>query len=223
MSKPLKIVRLEGCIQAHFDYSATTPNSTIYSSIPLPENLDKAVDKRKVEYLAGRLCAKEALLNLGYPNYIPSMGAKREPLWPNGVVGSISHSNGMAIAMVANSETISAIGIDLEKRIDKPSPGLIKQICSPSEWEQRDTKHTDAESLTIIFSSKEALYKALYPRVGKFFGFQAAITEFFETEGRLRLRLQEDLSPYREGDTFEASWDWQENFALPKSSSPEIR
>lgn len=146
--------------------------------------LGKAASGRRVkDFTLGRHCAREALARLaGDP---PGAGATpvlraagRAPLWPAGVVGTITHTGGRAAAAVAAEAGYLGIGLDLE-RLRRGSPRLARRILRPTE---RETVHAlrDAERdgwVTAIFSAKESIFKALNPATGVFLGFQDAAVE----------------------------------------------
>src|ERR1700716_1803425 len=71
----------------------------------LPQPLRHAVPNRQREFLAGRLCAAQALRCLGADSTHVGMAGDRAPVWPDGVVGSITHSGGFAAAAVAWAAT----------------------------------------------------------------------------------------------------------------------
>lgn len=130
--------------------------------IALPEALIIAVPKRRSEFLAGRICAALALRAAGQPIHVGRNG--RTPIWPQGVAGSISHSESRAIAVVSLAH--SAVGVDCETIMadalaDKLQPEFISQpeaqLCPPTM--------TFASFLTVVFSGKEAVYKALAPQL----------------------------------------------------------
>ena len=119
--------------------------------------------KRYSEFLIGRQAAKRALGG----EYFIGKAQTGEPIWPDGLIGSISHTEGLAVAAVGSSEKFQAIGIDLENIDRKINIDISKRICSDSEKQWLDTK----EDLLKVFSSKEAIYKALFPICKTFFGF----------------------------------------------------
>lgn len=136
----------------------------------LPPELGRAFRKRRVEFLAGRLCAREAARRLERPLHVVRRGPNGEPIWPAGLVGSISHSNRIACAAVTHASIHRAIGIDIEP------------ICSAEDAEQlgplifasgeRGALGSWAEGeedlFTLSFSLKEAIYKSIYPMVRRF-------------------------------------------------------
>lgn len=87
------------------DFAASDINGLSYRdaqlqfSVSLPFELTSAVAKRRSEFLAGRLCAAHGLLSIGAD---PEVGrADNLPVWPNGISGSISHTDGHAVADIS--------------------------------------------------------------------------------------------------------------------------
>jgi enterobactin synthetase component D len=191
-------------------YDTATVSDFTDQGLTLPKNLAAAVHKRKIEYLLGRLCIKRCFEASGETPLIVAMGEDRSPIWPKSWVGSVSHSKGQIVAVLGRSHQYAGLGIDLEALIDNPSTALQTQICSDREELEQLQKAldlTEQQALTLIFSSKESLYKLIFPRYRKFFGFQAARVEH-RSESGLVIELREKLS-----DSFPAfrKWtvDWQ--------------
>ena len=147
-----------------------------------------AAEKRREEFTRGRACAHEALeqlsaqgglLALGRtggetsPLAIPRQG--RAPQWPQGVVGSITHSHGAAAAAVARAEDFLGIGLDLEPESDA-LVRVASRICRPEELTALEGLPPDIQRgwLAVIFSIKEGVFKALNPATGVYLGFQDA-------------------------------------------------
>ncbi|MCP3919054.1 MAG: 4'-phosphopantetheinyl transferase superfamily protein [bacterium] len=122
-----------------------------------------AVLKRRREFAGGRWCAKRALERLGRPPVPIGVGARREPLWPPDVVGSISHAAGYCVAAVAAREACAALGLDVEPAEDLPRD-LWGKILRPTEvaWLERAADRAGLYA-KLIFSAKEAVYKCQYP------------------------------------------------------------
>lgn len=155
----------------------------------LPKGSDNFALKRKYEYIAGRICAQKSLENLGVNNFRIESGAKREPIWPKGIVGSISHTKNLAISVV--SSELAAIGIDVEAVLSEERfESLKSQFLSENEVE---LIKNDPTLGTIIFSAKESLYKALYPIVETFFGFHdAEVIKFDNNSLHIKLLRQDN-------------------------------
>lgn len=156
------------------------------------EAVRKAVAKRRAEFAAGRRAARRAL---EMPHAEIPVGPDRSPVWPDGVVGSISHDTGLAAAAVARIGTIRAIGLDLTEAA--PLPGRTSEaILTEAE---RQLQGLDAR---LVFSAKESLFKALYPEVGGFFGFDAAVVSPILSEGCFEIRLTRDLGGSPSGTVY---------------------
>lgn len=141
----------------------------------VPDHLSASPTMRKDEYLAGRLCAFKAAEEKGINLNDLQAGQTREPLWPPGVVGSISHSKTRAISCVARASEYKSIGMDTEVVMDDLTIEKVKHIVSLPE-EIDILKGTTPEisfniKFTLLFSIKESLYKALYPLNKKFIDF----------------------------------------------------
>lgn len=171
---------------------------TDWDGVERPRALDRAVAKRRASYLAGRLCARQALAALGWTGPAPEMGADRLPVWPTGYIGSITHTHGFAWSVATRDGEACGVGIDSEEILDATrAANLHAVIATPDEWATRERWGLeDREYITLVFSAKESLFKCLYPMVLKFFYFQhAAIEDIDPAEGRFRYRLLLDLGP----------------------------
>ena len=165
---------------------------------PLPDRLARAVSGRRASFLAGRWCAHEAL-RASVPHAAQTaigMGEFREPLWPAGVLGSIAHTAGYALAAVAPGDAVRAIGVDVERWLDDDAPARLgAALAGAGELDAlvAQTGWPAARLLTVLFSAKESIYKCLFPDVRAYFGFEAAWLARVEAvdgaEGRFEARL----------------------------------
>lgn len=166
----------------------------------LPDSLHRAVLKRQVEFLAGRICAQQAIEALtGHkPAPIPAQ-PDRAPGWPPGSIGSITHTAGYAAALVASVTQYQGIGIDCEVVLSAENLKLQRHICVPHELDDLRAAHCSWPSemlLTLVFSAKESLFKCLYPQVQQYFGFCAARVIALDSEQHtFVIQLEQDLSP----------------------------
>ncbi len=123
-----------------------------------------AVDSRRREFATARACARRALRTIGVPPVSIGSGRHGDPLWPDWVVGSITHCNGYRAAAVARSNSIPSIGIDAEPAEALPR-GLISSIVDPSELRQLAAlacKDPTVPWDRLAFSIKESTYKAWF-------------------------------------------------------------
>ena len=133
-----------------------------------------AVPRRLAEFHAGRAAARAAMVALSFPPRPVPMGPDRAPVWPVGLTGSISHSATACVAALGFAQDWVGIGVDIEE--DSPlAPMLVAEICTRTERVWLGTQPEAARGLMakLIFSAKEATYKAQYPLTGKLFGFDA--------------------------------------------------
>lgn len=135
----------------------------------------RSVAARRAAFLAGRTAAHAALADLDRD--VPSilMGSMRQPLWPSGTAGSLSHAGDVAVAMAAPLEHTGGVGIDIEMAQTAPELWDQVPIAAERRWLEAITDPDERDRMLVaLFSAKEALYKAFFPRVGTWFGFEAA-------------------------------------------------
>jgi 4'-phosphopantetheinyl transferase EntD len=147
------------------------------ASFPGEESLVvNAVESRRREFITARRCAREALAKLGYAPVPIREGGKREPLWPAGLVGSITHTDGYRAAAVAPQRILASIGIDTEKH-DKLPDGVEEAITVAGEREMLAALSRAFRTThwgRLLFSAKESVYKAWYPLTGRQLAFEDA-------------------------------------------------
>ena len=107
---------------------------------------------RRRDFLLGRLAARRALESLGVPE-APILISDGRPRFPAPVAGSISHSEGVGVAVVGFAE---AVGVDIELR--RLSARAARGVCTADElaW-----AGDCSERATLLFSAKESAYKVL--------------------------------------------------------------
>lgn len=163
--------------------------------IALPERIARAAPRRRAEWLAGRCCASEALRLLTGQGSCPGVAPDRSPVWPEGVLGSISHSGDVAIALAMPAGAGRGVGVDIEKILDQAEAGEIAHEAM-TPWERRRFGgEVDPFPVTLAFSAKESLFKALHPLLRRPMSFHAAELVAWDALGRARLRLAQELSP----------------------------
>ncbi|MFC3614317.1 4'-phosphopantetheinyl transferase [Lutimaribacter marinistellae] len=132
--------------------------------------LGGAVDKRRREFAAGRMAARLALRDLGAPAMAVPVGDDRAPIWPPGLVGSITHTDVACLAVAAWEGEVAMLGLDLEP--DQPlDEDLVREICTETERDWLAEQTQPGLAAKVIFSAKEAVYKAQYTRSRTLFGF----------------------------------------------------
>ncbi|WP_284164832.1 4'-phosphopantetheinyl transferase superfamily protein [Frigidibacter sp. SD6-1] len=140
-------------------------------AIALPDTLGRAVGKRRREYLAGRLCAAHALRRLAAPEALGQNG--RAPVWPAGTVGSITHTDRRALAIASRRH--ARLGLDCEEVMGaEQAERLAPAILAPGDAAVRPASLGFAAFVTLVFSAKEAFYKAHSAAIGRVADFTEA-------------------------------------------------
>jgi len=141
--------------------------------------IGQAVEKRRREFTTARACARAALSQLGLPAAAITSGERGEPRWPAGVVGSITHCDGYRACAIARSTEMATIGIDAEPHGALPE-GVLGEIATAQElcWlRERRREMPNVHWDRLLFSAKESVYKAWFPLVRRWLGFEDAVLE----------------------------------------------
>lgn len=152
--------------------------------------IENAVEKRRNEFTTARACARAALDALGLPAQPIPNGERGEPLWPVGVVGSITHCKGYRACAVAHQSAVATLGIDAELNAPLPD-GVLEAIAHPQELEQVGGLRRASPDVCwdrLLFSAKESVYKAWFPLAGRWLGFEDALVDI-SAEGEFSAKL----------------------------------
>lgn len=157
-----------------------------------------AVSRRVAHFKAGRVCAHRALHRLGASPDRPVLQAEdRGPIWPDGFVGSITHTDAWCAAAVARANEVRSVGIDLEPSTPLKE-SVFDRVCTPTE-QRRLADLAEREVMAkVVFSAKEAVYKCQRPVTGRYLGFHAVEVELDDT-GFVAV-FQESAGEFRPGD-----------------------
>jgi 4'-phosphopantetheinyl transferase EntD len=143
--------------------------------------LERAMDKRRREFISARGCARKALAGIGYEPGPIGSGERGEPIWPAGAVGSITHCAGYRACAVARSDEIATIGIDGEPHAALPDK-LLPRIARAEEelvaMRRLEEEQPQIHWGRLLFSAKESVYKAWFPLAERSLGFADSIVEF---------------------------------------------
>ena len=184
-------------------------------NIFFPENIKISISKRKAHYFAGRFLSKIILSKMGIIDFNLLSGTGNEPLWPKNIIGSLSHTENHAICAITLPIETTVIGIDIQEYISKVTANEIwSSIITSSEKEFLSMIKIDFPILlTLVFSAKESLLKALYPSVKYFFDFDSAkIIQFNFIEKTFTLELSKNLNhSYNCGRRFKGRFEYLEN------------
>jgi len=135
-----------------------------------------AVEKRRREFTTVRDCARRALGALGLAPVPILRGVRGAPIWPDGVVGSMTHCDGYRAAVLGRAEVFAGIGVDAEPHAPLPD-GVLDLIALPAERERLAGLRADHPELHVdrlLFSAKESVYKVWFPLTGRWLDFGEA-------------------------------------------------
>ncbi|MDG1302295.1 MAG: 4'-phosphopantetheinyl transferase superfamily protein [Opitutae bacterium] len=122
-------------------------------------HLANAVLARRNEFITGRRCARMALAQIGQVSCALPKDADGLPIWPAATMGSITHSRGLCCAVAASADEMMYLGVDLEKT-NRLSARAMKRVLHPLEA----VTVGESQALgSLLFSAKEAYYKAQFP------------------------------------------------------------
>ena len=130
--------------------------------------VEGAVDKRRREFALGRACARAALAGCGVADAIIGQDAARRPVWPGGMVGSITHTRiqdgGYAAALAAPATRHAGLGVDAEC-VGGMTENLFSRLFLPEERAALAACAADDKAwlATLLFTAKEACFKAAHP------------------------------------------------------------
>jgi len=138
-----------------------------------------AAPKRQREFLSGRAAARAALARLGVAAHDLLSGGAREPLWPQHLTGSISHTDEFCLVAVAPRARCAGLGLDCEPDEDLAEP-LWQRVCTPAEraWLREQPAEQRGRRARLLFCAKEAAYKYQQPLTRSFLGFQELSVSF---------------------------------------------
>ncbi|EGR4197819.1 4'-phosphopantetheinyl transferase superfamily protein [Vibrio cholerae] len=194
-----------------FDPQQFDEDQQRYLAPPAYHSLHKAVVKRQAEFVAGRKLAQQALKQIGQGYDRPiAIGTHREPLWPAGIMGSIAHCDGWAVCAVLKAEHLS-VGIDIEHQLEHQAAVEVQaMIGTAQEWALLAQQFDLASAVTLLFSAKESLFKALFPQVHLYLDFSDA--QLIGLDGnQLTLRLSIDRKPLIPDADYKVHFVWQES------------
>lgn len=196
------------CRRCRFDLRGYSPHLFAHYGIEMPPSIQRSVPKRAAEFLAGRYLAKLTMQAMFNHCEQVAIGAHRAPVWPMGMCGAISHSHDQAVCVITS--THHTLGIDIEA----PLMASVAAELTTSIVDHAEQRILQAQShhyplaLTIAFSAKESLFKALYPHVKCYFDFLDVALISMDQHAVI-FRLLRDLSKERL-----AGQDYRVNYLL---------
>lgn len=171
--------------------------------------VERAIDTRRLQYAAGRHCAREGMRALGVPPGPVTQDSDRAPCFPPGLVGTITHTQWWCAAAMALDTTRAALGVDVEP--DSPlKASLFDSVLTPPEVARLRELDDPLRGLVgkLVFSAKECAYKAQYTLSRTFYGFHGMRVELpgltgahtLPAEGEFSAVFLRDAGPFTTGD-----------------------
>ncbi|MFF0745351.1 4'-phosphopantetheinyl transferase [Streptomyces sp. NPDC004111] len=139
--------------------------------------ISRAVAKRRHEFAAVRICARTAMARLGVAPAPILPGEHRAPVWPEGIVGSMTHCDGYRAAAVARRSEVASIGVDAEPQGPLPA-GVAAAVLLAEEHDTVRTLadlHPDTAWDRLVFSAKESVFKAWFPLMRQWLDFTECV------------------------------------------------
>lgn len=120
----------------------------------------RAAEKRRRDFALGRTCARAALASLGHGEAAIAIGEDGAPVWPQDILGSITHTSLYAAAVASEARRFAGLGIDAE-RVGGVTPKLWPRLFNAAEQAQLSGRADADVAATLLFSAKEAAFKAM--------------------------------------------------------------
>ncbi|PZF99178.1 4'-phosphopantetheinyl transferase family protein [Micromonospora deserti] len=149
---------------------------------------ERAVESRRRDFTAGRVCARRAMGALGMPPVAVPAAADRSPVWPAGLVGTITHTRGYCAAAAARAAEFRSVGMDAERHKEL-NPGVRRLVCLPEEEDRCARLPAGISWPAVLFSAKETVYKVWHPVVGTWLDFHDALVELDPDAGTFTARI----------------------------------
>lgn len=183
---------------------------SLYPIQVLPYSIQKAHFSRQAEFVAGRFAAKIALALLGESHQI-GINLDRSPNFPPHLIGSISHCENYAVAVVERKEKLGAhhIGVDIQRLLSSQEVKDTHAFIAKEEEIALlvQTGLSRNEAVTLLFSAKESLYKAIYPQVQEILEFDV-VRLVQSGENSLMFKSNQYLISKGVSETLESHYSW---------------
>lgn len=184
-----------------------------------------AVPKRRQEFATGRFCARRALTRLGIRNFPLLVGENREPVWPKGIVGSISHTDGYCGVVVARKNQIQSLGLDVE-RVGRQSSNCWRRICIRQELSWIGSLSSDRAQInaTLVFSAKECLYKCQHAISKRWLDFHDVMITVNSDIGEFEATFLVNVGGFfKRGTSVKGKYFFRHGYVFTGMSIPSVR
>jgi 4'-phosphopantetheinyl transferase EntD len=179
------------------------------------------IERRRREFTGGRIAVRAALATLGLPPEAVPMGRDRAPLWPGGIIGSISHSADVCAAILARRGALRSLGLDVE--MDRPLPTPLMEVCCGArerDWLSTQAAEDRGRLAMLIFSAKECSYKCQYPLSGALLGYHDLVIEVDRAARAFRAVFAVTAGPFATGAALTGRFDFQAGQVMTVATLP---
>lgn len=156
-------------------------------------------EKRRIEFKAGRQCAAQVLGRLEVPRDARWLvrATDGSPVWPEGIVGSISHTDGVAIAVAGRRQDYRGLGVDIE-RISYRTFEFVQRVCRKEDIENvvENPWVSVEQTITMLFSIRESFYKCIYPVLHLDLDFHDCVVDVDFLNCRFQAKLFSQLEAF---------------------------
>lgn len=158
-----------------------------------------AVDRRKMEYSTGRWLARKALEHLGIDPQPIHKGALHQPLWPEGIIGSLTHEMDLCAAVLIRKQrsAYKALGIDIAFSEDSFGPAsqyATEFLTGHDEIDSIPGIDKMMDPYLALLCLKESGVKAISESMGDFLDIRAIR---FDVSISPCIKYQEHMFPMR--------------------------
>lgn len=173
-----------------------------------------AVPKRQREFATGRACARQVLAHFGIVGFVLRSAPTREPIWPEGIVGSLTHTDGLCAVAAGPAARYAGIGIDAEPALPLPAD-LVGHIAHDEEIRAAGPLAGLEESVVhrLRFSAKEAVYKCQFALTRRFLEFHEVVVAL-DPRGQLTTRVLPAVPELAGGTRILGRWARRGGFLL---------
>lgn len=212
----------DSILVAEMDPATSPPLSTLFEEEA--QLAQKAVSTRQLEFTAGRTLARQLLTQFGIDAPVLRHD-DRSPIWPKGIVGSITHTRGYCAVAVAKSNHVRGVGLDVEQLVPLKNKAVLAAIVAEEDEAWLERTQNELAWGKLIFSAKECAYKAQYHLARKYLGFDAMwiepqvnITEALPPEGSFTAHFRKPSGDFVPGDTLKGRFVTNEKLGVIATS-----
>jgi len=192
-----EIKQIESSLQQWFSNKAFVKAAMVMDYPILPEEqvlVANAISRRQQEFATGRWLSRKGLQYFGLPDEPIKMGKLRNPVWPESIIGTISHDGEIcAVALMREQKQMEKnIGVDLihlSQRTDKINNLISMFMANADELSAVTTLNMTVDPAVLLFSIKESVIKAMSFQLDDFIDMRQI--EIYRTD-KLRFRISGD-------------------------------